>query len=207
MPPRRIRPARSGWGESASAQGGSVDPVESTGEVDNGFAEQSAKQLDLLLLPNAAGTEVLAQRLVLDVVPPDAHTEAQPAAGQEIDIGRLPRHERPSAAAAGPGFRWRMDPLRDGGQIGEQHQRVVERVALGIAAGQPRRSTGVDSAEQVVIGEKVVKAQVLDRSPDPPYRVWVPAELGLRVDDADLHDAESATHALRRLRAAPRQLR
>ena len=73
---------------------GSVDPVEAAREVDDRFGEQPAKQLDLLLLPGAAGTEVLPEGLVLDVVPADPHTEAQPTAGQEIDIGRLPCHER-----------------------------------------------------------------------------------------------------------------
>ena len=40
-------------------EGGSVDPVEAAREVDDRFCEQPAEQLDLLLLPGAAGTEVL----------------------------------------------------------------------------------------------------------------------------------------------------
>ncbi len=38
--------------------------------------------------------EVLSEGLVLDVVPADAHAEAQPTAGQEINIGCLSCHER-----------------------------------------------------------------------------------------------------------------
>ena len=55
---------------------GSVDPVEAAREVDNGFGEQAAEQLDLLFLSGAAGTEVLSEGLVLHVVPADADAQA-----------------------------------------------------------------------------------------------------------------------------------
>ena len=88
---------------------GSVNPVEAAREVDDGFCEQPAEQLDLLLLPGAAGAEVLPEGLVLDVVPADPHTEPQPAAGQKIDIGCLPCHERRLA------LREDQDPGRETG--------------------------------------------------------------------------------------------
>jgi hypothetical protein len=52
----------------------SINPVEPAGEVNDRFGEQPAKQFDLLLLPRAAATEVLAQGLVLHVAPADPHT-------------------------------------------------------------------------------------------------------------------------------------
>ena len=166
---------------------GSVNPVEAAREVDDGFGEQPAKQLDLLLLPGAAGAEVLPERLVLDVVPADPHTEAQPTAGEEIDIGRLPCHERGLALRKDQDPGGEADALGDAGQIGEHHERVVERVVLGVGARQLRRSIGVNGTEHVVVGEQVVKAQVLDRSPDPPNSARISSKLDLRVDDADLH--------------------
>ena len=172
---------------------GSVDPVEAAREVDDRFGEQPAKQLDLLLLPGAAGTEVLPEGLVLDVVPADPHTEAQPTAGQEIDIGRLPCHERGLALRKDQDPGGETDSLGDAGQIGEHHERVVERVVLGVGARQRRRSIGVNGTEHVVVGEQVVEAQVLDRSPDPPNRGRIPSKLVLRVDDADLHGLQPAT--------------
>ncbi len=57
-------------------EGGSVNSVETAGEVDDRLGEQPAKQLDLLLLPGPAGAEVLAEGLILDVVPADSHAEA-----------------------------------------------------------------------------------------------------------------------------------
>jgi hypothetical protein len=76
--------------------------------------------------------------------------------------------------------------------MGEHHERVVERVALGVGAGERRRSIGVNGTEHVVVGEEVVKAQVLDRSPNPPNSARISSQLGLRIDDADLqplHDS------------------
>src|SRR4051812_7945343 len=66
---------------------GPVHPIEAPREVHNRFCPQPAQQLDLLLLPDAAGTEVLPQGLVLDVVPAHPNAQAQPTTGQEIDIG------------------------------------------------------------------------------------------------------------------------
>jgi hypothetical protein len=50
--------------------------------------------------------------------------------------------------------------------VGEHHERVVERVALGIRAQQLRRPIRVDSPEYVVVGKQVVETQILDRSPE-----------------------------------------
>ena len=45
----------------------------------------------------------------------------------------------------------------------------------------------MNGTEHVVVGEEVVKAQVLDRSPEPPNSGRISSKLDLRVDDADLH--------------------
>ena len=55
---------------------GPVDPVEAAREVDNGFGEQAAEQLELFFLSSPRGMEVLSEGLVLDVVPADADTQA-----------------------------------------------------------------------------------------------------------------------------------
>ena len=172
---------------------GSVNPVEAAREVDDRFGEQPAKQLDLLLLAGAAGTEVLPERLVLNVVPADPHTEPQPTAGQKIDIGRLPSDERCLALRKDQDPSGEPDSLGDAGEIGEHHERVVEGVVLGVRTRQWRRSIGVNGAEHVVVGEEVVKAQVLDRSPNPPNRGRIASKLVLRVDDTDLHVSQPAT--------------
>ena len=85
------------------------------------------------------------------------------------------------------------EALGDAGQVGEHHERVVERIVLGVGACQLRRSIGVNGAEDVVVGQEVVKAQVLDRSADPSDRGRISSKLNLRVDDADLHGVQPAT--------------
>ena len=79
------------------------------------------------------------------------------------------------------------------GQIGEHHERIVERVVLGVGPSQRRRPIGMNGTEHVVVGEEVVKAQVLDRFPNPPNSGRVSSKLVLRVDDADLHGRQPAT--------------
>jgi hypothetical protein len=152
----------------------------------------TAKELDLLLLPGSAGMEVLPEGFVLDLVPADSDTEAQSTAGQEINIGRLACHERCLALRKDQDSGGELDSLGDTGQIGEHHKRVVERVVLGVGARDRRRPIGVNGTEHVVVSEKVVKAQVLDRSPDLPNSARISSKLVLRVDDANLHGLQSA---------------
>jgi len=64
---------------------------------------------------------------------------------------------------------------------------------LGIRARQRTGPIGMNGAEHMVVGEEVVKTQVLHRSPNPPHRGRVSPKLDLRVDDTDLHMCQSAT--------------
>src|ERR1700716_3956553 len=108
--------------------------MEGAREVDHRLCEQEAEKLDLLLLPGAAGTEVLPECLVLDVVPADPDTEAQPTTGEKINIGCLPCDERCLALREDQDSGRELDSVSDGGQISEHHERIVERVVLGIRA-------------------------------------------------------------------------
>jgi hypothetical protein len=45
----------------------------------------------------------------------------------------------------------------------------------------------VNGTEHVIVGKEVVKAQILDRCPDPPNSGRIPSKLGLRIDNANLH--------------------
>jgi hypothetical protein len=91
------------------------------------------------------------------VAPADSHTQPQPTAGQQINIGRLPRHERCLALRKDQNPGGEPDARGHAGQEGEHHERVVERVLLGVGARQPRYPIGVHGTEHMVIGEQVVK--------------------------------------------------
>jgi hypothetical protein len=72
------RDAASGAGIDA----GTFDVIELALERHQGLAPELAQELHLLLLAPTASVEVLPERLVLDVVPADADTEADASAGE-----------------------------------------------------------------------------------------------------------------------------
>ena len=113
------------------------------------------------------------------MVPADADAEPQPTAGDEIDVGRLSGHEGGLSLREDQDPGGELDSFGDPGEVGEHDEWVVERVALGVRAGEFSRSVGVDGAEDVVVGEEVVEAQLLDRCREPPACVGITLELGL----------------------------
>ena len=138
-------------------------------------------------MAGAAGTELLPEGFVFDVVPADTDTEPQSTAGQQIEIGCLARDERGLALRKDQDPGGELESFGDSGQIGEHHERIVERVVLGIGTRELGCSIGVNGTEHVVICEEVVKAKLLDREPESPDSTRVSMELDLRVDSADLH--------------------
>ncbi len=142
----------------------------------------------MLLFPRAAGMEILPERVVLDRVPTDAHTEAQPATREQINVGRLARYECRLALRQDQDSGGELDALGDARQVAEHHERIVERVVLGIGTRQRRRSISVDRAQHMVIGQQVVEAQVLDRFANPSNSFGVAAKLRLGINNTDLHD-------------------
>src|SRR3979411_2725263 len=110
--------------------------------------------------------EFLPEGLVLDVVPADAYTQAQSTTGQKVNIGRLPRDERGLTLGKDKDTRGKANSQRNGSQIRKHYERVMERVVLGVGAGELRSSTGVDGAKDVVVGEEGVAAPALARPPN-----------------------------------------
>ena len=83
-------------------------------EVDDVLGPQLAQHLDLLVAAAAPGGKVHAQRLVLHRVPAYADAQAQPPAGQQVDLRRLFGHQR------------RL-PLRQDQDAGGQPDRLGDR--------------------------------------------------------------------------------
>ena len=138
-----------GFGE----EGGPVHLVEPPLEVNNGFDEQSSKQVDLLFFACTASAEVLSEGLILDMVPADAHSEAESTSGKQIDVGGLAGHQccltlRKDEHAGG-----QPDSLGDASEVAEHDERVVKRIALGLGTGKWRCAIFVYCAQYVVIGK------------------------------------------------------
>ena len=174
MPSRQTHQARSESNGGLGHERGPVNPVEATGEIDDRFSEQSTKQLDLLLLACSTGMEVLPEGLVLDIVPTDSHAEPEPTPRQEVDIGRLACHERGLALRQDQNPGGESDSLGDARQVGKHHEWVMERIVLGVGAYQWRRPIGMDGSEDMVVGQKMVEAQVFDRPPEMPTAMGSP---------------------------------
>jgi hypothetical protein len=119
--------------------------------------------------------------------------EAQPASGEQIDVGCLPGHQRGLTLRQDQHSGGEPDPFRDAGQVREHDERVVERVTLGVGTRQSCRPAGVHRPEHMVIGEQVVKTQLFDRPAKPPDRRRVSTKFDLGIHHTDLHTLHPAT--------------
>ena len=77
-------------------------------------------------------------------------------------------------------------PLRDAGQVAEEHHGLVEHVGVLVRAAPTRTAPGV-RAEHVVVHEQVLVAHLLDGLGVVPYARRVGPDLGLRKDHSDTH--------------------
>lgn len=85
------------------------------------------------------------------------------------------------------------EPHRDHGKMGAT---CVASGATGMEVlpeGLVLDVVPADGTEHVVVGEEVVKAQVLDSSPNPPDSGRASPKFDLRIGDADLHGLQPAT--------------
>jgi len=140
-------------------------------------------------------TEVLAQGLVLDVVPADPHTETQPPARQQVDVGSLPSDECSLALREDQDPGDEADALSHRREVGEHHQRVVERIALGLRTDQGRDPVLVHCTKHMVIRQQMIEAERLGRPTNAAHRLGVTAQLDLRIHHTDLHGPHPATNA------------
>ena len=108
-------------------------------EVDHGLGPQPPQDLDLLLGAPAAVPEVLAERLELDVVPAEPDAEAQPPAGEQVDLGRLLGDQRRLPLRQDEHAGDQLEPRRDRGQVAEQDEELVELVLGRVRPGQSGR--------------------------------------------------------------------
>ncbi len=153
----------------------------------------STKQPYLLLLPTAAGVEILPKRLVLHIVPAETCAKAQSAARKKINISCLSGHKCGRALRKDQDARDKGDSLGDACEVAEHHERVVKGVPLGVGARQWRCSIGVNGSEHVVVGEDVSKAQILHRSSEFANGSRITPKFVLGVRDTYLHGQQLAT--------------
>ncbi len=85
-----------------------------------------------------------------------------------------------------------LESLRAPGEIGEHHERIVERIALGVWTYERWFPVGVHGTQHVVVGENVVEAELLGGGSEAAYGLRIAVQLDLGIDDAELHESQSA---------------
>jgi hypothetical protein len=133
--------------------------------------------------------ELLAQGLVLDGVPAQAHAQPEPAPGQQVDLDRLLGHEHGLALGQDDDAGHQLE--RDQrGQVAEQHERLVER-GVRVVGPVPAGVDGGVGAHHVVVGQHVRVAQLGDGLAVRPHGRHVATQLGLREHGSDPHGEHS----------------
>ena len=161
-----------------------VTPV----ERDHGLGPEAPEQLDLLLDPLAAVREVLAERLELDEVPAEADPEPEAPAGENVDLGGLLGDERGLPLREDEHAGDELEPGNDSGEVAEEDEDLVEHVLGRVWAG-PLGTVGDVRAEYVVVRQQMGESELLGRLGVLADAARVSADLRLREDDSDLHEA------------------
>src|ERR1700722_7094767 len=103
--------------------------------VDHRLPPQQAQQFHLFIQAPAAALERDAQALVLHVVPAGADGKHEPAGGEHVHLGGLLRHQGGLPLRQDEHGGPELDRRRAGGEEAEQHERLVERIVLGVGGG------------------------------------------------------------------------
>ena len=156
------------------------------GEAAGGLRPEPAQIGDLFLHPPGAVAEGLAQHPEFHRVPADADTEAQPAAGQDVDFGGLLGDQRRLPLREDENRRREFEPFRRAGEEAEQRQGLVEHVVERVVGPPVLRPVGNLLHHMVDAGEMVV-AERLHLLREPADNRRVRPDLRSRKCHADLH--------------------
>jgi hypothetical protein len=94
------------------------------------IAPVRAKETDGLVHPRAAGVEVLAQRLVLRLLPADPDAEPRTSTGQRVERAHLLGHECRMTLRQHEHLGPEPHPRGDGGDVGQ----VINASRIGMVA-------------------------------------------------------------------------
>ena len=127
--------------------------------------------------------EVLAERLVLDVVPSDAYAEPEASAAEQVYLRGLLGDQGGLALGKDDDGGYEPDAAGDASEVAERHERLVKRVGGGVVP-RPSGPRGRVGAEDVVVEDEVFVAEVFRRLGELADGAGVFAELVLGEYDA-----------------------
>src|SRR4029453_11215906 len=112
----------------------------------------------------APGVEVLVQGLVLDVVPADAHTQAQAPAREDVHRRGLLGHQRGLALGQDDDAGHELEALSERSEVAEQDEDLVERALVGVGWAATELIEALQlAAQHVVEDEQMIVARALGR--------------------------------------------
>src|SRR5215831_4473384 len=168
---------------------GSVDLVVGIFVVDHRLFPQFAEQGNLMLLPPAAAAKMPGhfEAVEFHPVPADPDAQAKPALREQVDIRSLFGEERSLPLRQDDHARYQFELLRDAGEVGVGHQRLVKRIAFFVRAGQLWFSAGMNGAEDMVVDHNMVVTQVLRRLGKRLDRPRSAAKFDQRINHTSFH--------------------
>ena len=178
--PDRDGPAHGQW-----RQTGASHAVEAALVGHRALGPQPAQEDDLLVQAPAPGREVLIERLVLHPIPADAEAEAAAPAGQDVHFGGLLGQQGCLPLGRDDDARHQLE-VGDAGQEAVEHQGLVEG-AVDVVGTPPVPVGRRIRADDMVVGQDVPEAQLLDTCHVATGCPRVGGQLGLRIYDAYLH--------------------
>ena len=140
----------------------------------------------------------LPERFVFDGIPAQPDTEAKATAGEEVDFGRLLCREHGLPLGQDDDASHQLE-TRDGGDIAEQHKRLMKRRVHVVGSGPILVDRGI-RAYHVVVREQVGVAELLDAVGVGPNRADVATEFSLGKDHAYPHTGHAISVRIRSIR-------
>jgi hypothetical protein len=132
--------------------------------------------------------KVLVQGLVLDMVPADAHAEAQAPAGEDVHRSSLLGHEGRLPLRQDNDAGDELEALRAGPQVTEQNEDLVEGALVGVRRAATELVEALQlAAQHVVEDEQVVVAGTLGSLGVVADDCGVRADLRLGKHHAEFH--------------------
>ena len=163
----------------ARGDASAVDAVPPPAEIDDLIPPESTQQQYLLLLPSPTGGEVGVETRILDVVPADADAQPEPTVGEHGHLGRLLSHEGGLPLRKYEYSGGETDPRRQSGHEGEQGERFVEGVELGVGPPQWRFAVRSLCPEHVVERKDVREPEAFRRLREVLHCGGIGSGLGL----------------------------
>src|SRR5262245_38316538 len=161
---------------------------------------QPAEHIDLLLDPHAPVGELLVERLVLHPVAADTHAEAQPAPGEQVELGRLLGDEDGLTLRQDQDAGHQFEPVGHRTEVAEQDERLVvgDVVGVHLLTGGP---VGV-ATDDVLGDEQMVEPGFLDGLGELLVEARVGPEVRVTERDPELHSEMNVTSPSRSNNAA-----